>query len=251
MLHAGIQVAESTESFRKIRQIRRGEAAVANGEHKWLSYAGNGMAAGLAVLFAQVAISALARIPPLYPLAAAASTVLGRSARTKPEGTVLLVGLLVYLLMSLLLGLIYHLPKTSTLLSSLLTVRGRLRPAVSGAVYGLAVWLLFIAIVQPIYPWLSETPFITSFWVMIGCFGVPLGLLAKRTEQNRPVELKIIYSSSFLDPPKSAPPKRALSKPKPPPRPSTKGPRRPSTKSGRLKLLTRATQPEGGDDRQR
>src|SRR4051812_14762236 len=138
-------------------------------------------------------------LPPLYPLAAAASTLLGRSAVLAPHGPTLLLGLFVYAGVSMGLSLTYHLPKTSRLLSSLFTVRGRLRPAVSGILFGLLVWLALL-LASKIYPWFSQTPLLFSFWMLAGFFGLPLGLLAAKTERGQPVELKIVYSSSSLAP---------------------------------------------------
>jgi hypothetical protein len=251
-LHAGIRVAETAEFFRKTREE---EAAVANGEHKWLSYAGDGIAAGLGVLFAQITTSSALRIPPLYPLAAAASTLLGRGALVQPSGLTLLLGMGLYLLSSVALGIVYHLPKTTTLLSACLLTRGKLRPAVSGAVYGIAVWLIIVTIGRPLYPWLADAPLLFSWWMLAVFYGIPLGVLAARTEQKRPVELKIIYSSSLADRPlpRSTPPKQVAKpmKSRAPGRPGSKGLRRPSQNAGRLRLLSKSSQREEGDDPQR
>jgi hypothetical protein len=225
---------------------------VANGEHKWLSYAGDGIAAGLGVLFAQITLASAVRLPPLYPLATAASTLLGHSALVEPTGMTLLLGFVVYLLSSLALGIVYHLPKTTTLLSACFLTRGKLRPAVSGAVYGISIWLLIVAIGRPLYPWLSENPLLFSWWMLAAFYGIPLGILAARTEQKKPVELKIIYSSSLADRPlsRSTPPKQVAKpvKSRPPGRPRAKGLKRPSSNGGRLRLLSKSSQREEGDE---
>jgi hypothetical protein len=228
---------------------------VANGDRNWSSYAGDGLAAGLAVLLAQMTVASVTNLPTLYPLAAAASSVMGRHALIESNGRTYLVGLATYFIVSLGLGLLFHASKAAAAMSSLLTTRGRLRPAVSGALYGLAFFLVLLSVRSVFCPWLEDTPLVFSWWMLSGFFGVPLGLFAASTERRQPVELKIIYAGT-ADPPKgtkSVVPKQGRKPDRPlgPPRPHAKGTRRPpSSKKGRLRLLSNS-EPREGDDHRR
>src|SRR5262249_12004997 len=93
----------------------------------------------------------------------------------------------------------------------------------------------------------ADTPLLFSWWMLAGFFGLPLGLLAAKTERGQPVELKIVYSATAMRAPRPSaapPPKTPPKEQRPPKRTPPKGQRRrtsPLTNKGRLRLLPQAS----------
>lgn len=205
-------------------------------------YALDGIFAGAVFAFAQMLTCSFSGRSPLLPFQLAASGLLGPRALSRENADVLVVGVVVFALVSSAMGLLYH--RYSGVLSDALTRAGRLRPSASGPLFAMTLWFPVTLTARALLPWLLAAGHVYDAWLYVLCFGLPLGLFAARTERRQPVELKIVYSSTppsssrgatTATDPRSAPNARAKGAP---PRSSRK--RSPLEKRPPLRLLVKS-----------
>ena len=120
---------------------------------------------------------------PLAPLRMAASVVLGPEALYEtPLALAALVGGLVHLGTSALLGLFYGLVNSRFSVATQTLPR---RQIPMGLVYGALVWLVNIQLIAGYaYPWFLEGPQLRHFIVHMVCFGLPLALMFLAAERQ-------------------------------------------------------------------
>ena len=150
-----------------------------------------GLWAGLLFLIAEMLAAVAMRAAPMTPFRMLASVIFGPDALTSISlGTAIVVGALVHFGLSGLFGMLYG------------EVRARAGrdvawgvDTVRGMTYGAVLWLLnFQVIARLWYPWFLETPQFLQFLLHALFFGIPLGLICRRTaiwldvlEKRRPI----------------------------------------------------------------
>ena len=139
-----------------------------------------GICTGLALLAGRMIVAG----DPLQPLRFAAALFLGdRIDETDTEiGSVVAIGLAVHLPLSVFYGLLYfwihrlwsghEMPPPG-------------RRALSGALFGLVVWLLDFHLFAPLLrPWLVHGPALIEAFLHVVLFGIPLALLIGVSERR-------------------------------------------------------------------
>ncbi len=144
-----------------------------------------GVAAGVVLALAEVALAVATGDSPMRPVRMSAAVVLGPPAFT-PEvsaGTALLLGLGVHLMLSAVAGLFY------SFLDAMLPPDGRGRwefQAAVGMLYGIFIWLVSFQFVgRGHYPWFLEVPQFPQIVLHAVFLGLPLAMLFTAAERKR------------------------------------------------------------------
>ncbi|RKH62227.1 hypothetical protein [Corallococcus llansteffanensis] len=144
-----------------------------------------GVAAGVLLALAEIALAVAAGDSPFYPVRMSAAVVLGPPAFTPQvsTGVAVAVGLAVHLTISAGWGLMY------SLLDALLPTDGRGRwefQAAVGMLFGIFVWLVdFQFLARGYFPWFLDAPqFLQIVWHAV-FMGLPLALLFTAAERRR------------------------------------------------------------------
>ncbi|WP_426756070.1 hypothetical protein [Myxococcus sp. Y35] len=144
-----------------------------------------GMAAGVVLALAEVVLAVAAGDSPMRPVRMSAGVVLGPPAFTAQvsDGTALLLGVGVHLVISAVVGLFY------SVLDALLPPDGRGRwefQSAVGMLYGLFVWLVnFQFVGRGSYPWFTDVPQFPQLLLHAVFLGLPLAMLFTAAERRR------------------------------------------------------------------
>lgn len=155
---------------------------------------GAGLIAGVIFAAAEIVGSAVMGNPPLMPLRAFASVVLGESAlQTASLGTAVVVGVVAHLVLSAIFGVIYGL-LNSTFSSKTETSFGR--QAGLGLLFGAVLWIVnFQIIARILYPWFLGMPQLYQVLMHAIFFGLPVAFVyaaaERRVQLARPAHPRI------------------------------------------------------------
>ncbi|ATB51523.1 hypothetical protein [Corallococcus macrosporus] len=144
-----------------------------------------GMAAGVVLALAEVVLAVASGDGPLRPVRMSAAVLLGPQAFTAQvaDGTALLLGVGVHLVIAAVVGLFY------SVLDAWLPPDGRSRwefQAAVGMLYGIFVWLVnFQFVGRGSYPWFLEVPQFPQIVLHAVFLGLPLSTLFTAAERRR------------------------------------------------------------------
>jgi len=144
-----------------------------------------GLAAGVVLALAEVALAAAAGDSPMRPVRMSAGVALGPPAFTPQvdTGTALLVGLGVHFALSAVFGLLY------SVLDAMLPVDGRGRwefQAPVGMLFGIFLWMVSFQFVgRGYYPWFLDVPQFPQILLHAVFLGLPLAMLFTAAERRR------------------------------------------------------------------
>ena len=144
---------------------------------------GFGVVAGILFGIAEMAAAAMMGDPPTMPLRMFASVVLGQSALTSPDITmVAAVGIAAHLALSAIFGLVYGILAAST---STETQTSWGRQTLLGVLFGIGLWFVnFQVIARVAYPWFLDAPQFLQMAMHALLFGLPLSLMYARAERH-------------------------------------------------------------------
>jgi uncharacterized membrane protein YagU involved in acid resistance len=144
---------------------------------------GFGVIAGVIFAMMEIAGAVMMGNPPLMPVRAFASVLLGQGAmQTASVGTVVVVGTIVHLALSAVFGLIYGIVN-ARFSSKTETSWGR--QAGLGLLFGAMIWLVnFQIIARILYPWFLMMPQFLQMVMHAMFFGLPLALMYAAAERR-------------------------------------------------------------------